>query len=112
MKTTKRGRGRPKLYTEAVDRSHVSVPVSVSEKLRKLGNGSLSQGITAASYRVPDKPKPSKSRYVVVTDPVEVEAIKNAGLRDPIGGFLNGQWFAEAQSLAPFRGGSKYKVKA
>jgi len=31
---------------------------------------------------------------------------------DPIGGFLNGQWFAESQSLAQFRGGTKYKVKA
>ena len=46
------------------------------------------------------------------TDPAEIEAIERAGLRDPIGGFLNGQWFAEAQSLTQFRGGTKYKVKA
>ena len=110
--TAKRGRGRPKLHTEAVERSQVSVQVSVSQKLRKLGEGSLSAGIVAASYRVPDKPKPPKSRYVVVTDPAEIEAIERAGLRDPIGGFLNGQWFAEAQSMAQFRGGTKYKVKA
>ena len=110
--TAKRGRGRPKLHTEAVERSQVSVQVSVSQKLRKLGEGSLSAGIVAASYRVPDKPKPPKSRYVVVTDPAEIEAIERAGLRDPIGGFLNGQWFAEASSLQQFRGGTKYKVKA
>lgn len=48
----------------------------------------------------------------MVTDPAEIEAIERAGLRDPIGGFLNGQWFAEASSLAQFRGGTKYKVKA
>jgi hypothetical protein len=110
--TAKRGRGRPKLHTEAVERSQVSVPVSVSEKLREVGDGSLSAGIVAASYRVPDKPKPPKSRYTVVTDEAEIEAIKRAGLADPIGGVIDGQWFAEAQSLAQFRGGTKYKVKA
>jgi hypothetical protein len=99
----KRRRGRPKLHTEAVERSQVSLPVSVSAKLRALGGDSLSQGITAASYRVPDAPRPPKRRYVVVTDPDEIEAIKRAGLRDPIGGCLNGQWFAEAHSLAQYR---------
>lgn len=109
--TAKRGRGRPKLHTEAVERSQVSVQVSVSQKLRKLGEGSLSAGIVAASYRVPDKPRPPKSRYTVVTDPEVIEAIKRAGLGDPIGGVIDGQWFAEAQSLAAHKG-APYKVKA
>ena len=112
MTAAKRGRGRPKLHTEPVERSQVSVPVSVSQKLRKLGEGSLSQGVTAASYRVPDKPRPPKSRYVVVTDPGEIEAIKRAELADPIGGVIDGQWFAEAQSLAAYRGDKPYVVKA
>ena len=101
--TTKRGRGRPKLHTEAVERSQVSLPVSVSKKLRKLGGDSLSAGITKASYRVPAKPADPKQRYIVVTDPGEIEAIKRSGWRDPIGGFLNGQWFAEAHSLKVYR---------
>lgn len=88
------------------------LPPATADKLREAGGGSLSQGIIRAGYRVPDKPRPPKSRYVVVTDPAEIEAIERAGLRDPIGGFLNGQWFAEAQSLTQFRGGTKYKVKA
>ena len=50
--TTKRGRGRPKLHTEAVERSQVSLPVSVSQKLRKAGDGSLSRGIVIAAKKV------------------------------------------------------------
>jgi hypothetical protein len=99
----KRRRGRPKLHTEAVERSQVSLPVSVSAKLRALGGDSLSQGITAASYRVPDAPRPPKKRYVVVTDPAEIEAVRRAGLRDPIGGLIEGKWYAEAASLAQWR---------
>lgn len=110
--SSKRRPGRPSLTGETGQRYQVTVPPTVADKIRKAGDGSLSAGIVAASYRVPDKPKPPKSRYAVVTDPAEIEAIERAGLRDPIGGFLNGQWFAEAQSLAQFRGGTKYKVKA
>lgn len=110
--SSKRRPGRPSLTGETGQRYQVTVPHTVADKIRKAGDGSLSAGIVAASYRVPDKPKPPKSRYVVVTDPAEIEAIERAGLRDPIGGFLNGQWFAEAQSLTQFRGGTKYKVKA
>ncbi len=110
--TTKKRPGRPALFDSEAERKTVHLPAPVIDKLAKLGDGNLSRGIAAASYRVPDKPKPPKSRYVVVTDPAEIEAIERAGLRDPIGGFLNGQWFAESQSLAQFRGGTKYKVKA
>jgi hypothetical protein len=67
---------------------------------------------TQIAYQVPDKPRPPKSRYIVVTDPGEIEAIKRAGLADPIGGVIDGQWFAEAQSLAAYRGGKPYVVKA
>lgn len=102
--TTKRGRGRPKLHPGPVERAQVSLPVSVSRKLRKLGGDSLSAGITQASYRVPDKPKDPELRYIVVTDPVEIEAIQRAGLRDPVGGCIDGVWYADAHSLAQFRG--------
>ena len=36
-------------------------------------------------YQIPDKPKDDKQRYVRVTDPAEIEAIKRCGLKDPIG---------------------------
>src|ERR1051325_1688955 len=50
--------GRPLLFDEPVERSQISVPQAVSEKLRTLGDGSLSVGIVrAASYEVPDPPK-------------------------------------------------------
>jgi len=101
--TAKRGRGRPKLHTEPVERSQVSLPVSVSKRLRKLGGDSLSNGITKASYRIPDPPKDPKARYVVVTEKDEIAAIKRAGWLDPVGGVINGQWFAEAQSLKTYR---------
>ncbi len=96
-------RGRPSLTGEPGERYQVHLPPATVDKLREAGGGSLSQGIIRAGYRVPDKPKPPKQRYIVVTDPDEIEAIKRAGLRDPIGGFLNGQWFAEAHSLAQYR---------
>lgn len=66
------------------------------------------------TYTVPDKPAEPKPRYVRVTDPAEIEAIKRAGLRDPIGGphwekSADGStqfiaWYAEVHSLAQFRG--------
>ncbi len=99
----KRGRGRPKLHTEDVERSQVALPVSVDKKLRKAGGGSLSAGITKASYRIPDPPKDPKERYVIVTDKDEISAIKRAGFLDPIGGCIKGQWFAEAESLKAYR---------
>lgn len=103
MSAAKRGRGRPKLHTEPVERSQVSLPVSVSKRLRKLGGDSLSVGIAKASYRIPDPPKDPKARYVVVTDKDEISAIKRAGWLDPVGGVINGQWFAEARSLKTYR---------
>ena len=57
------------------------------------------------TYTVPPKPAEPKPRYVRVTDPVEIDAIIGAGLRSPIGGKdADGQWWAEAHSLAQFRG--------
>jgi hypothetical protein len=68
------------------------------------------------TYTVPPKPAEPKPRYVRVTDPAEIEAIQRAGLRDPIGrpefekhreGPYEVQtiiWYAEAHSLAQFRG--------
>lgn len=50
--TAKRGRGRPKMHTEPVERSQVSIPVSVDKKLRQLGGGSLSAGIVKAAKKV------------------------------------------------------------
>lgn len=64
------------------------------------------------TYTVPPKPLPPKTRLERVTDAAEIEAIQRSGLRDPIGGHFEGQWYATADSLAQFRGGSKYKVKA
>jgi hypothetical protein len=101
--TAKRGRGRPKLHTEAVERSQVSLPVSVSTKLRDAGNGSLSAGIVAAGYRVPHKPRPPKQRFVPITDADEIEAVKRSGIRDPIGGMIDGKWYAEWHSLMQYR---------
>lgn len=55
-------------------------------------------------YVVPPKPADPKPRMVRVTDPVEIEAIQRAGLRDPVGGCIDGVWYADAHSLAQFRG--------
>jgi hypothetical protein len=103
MTPVKRGRGRPSLTGETGERYQVTIPPTVADKLRESGNGSLSAGIVAAGYRVPDKPKPPKQRYVVVTDPDEIEAVKRAGLRDPVGGLIDGKWYAEAFTLAQYR---------
>jgi len=62
------------------------------------------------TYTVPPKKPDPKPRYVLVTDPLEIEAIQRGGLRDPIGGRMNpeahavGIWYAEVHSLAQFRG--------
>jgi hypothetical protein len=52
MSAAKRSRGRPKIHTEPVERSQVSLPVSVDKDLRKLGGGSLSRGIVKAAKKV------------------------------------------------------------
>jgi hypothetical protein len=56
------------------------------------------------TYTVPPPPLRPKARYVRVTDDAEVAAIMRACLRDPIGEFRNGEYWAEAKSLAQFRG--------
>lgn len=55
------------------------------------------------TYTVPPKPAEPKPRYVRVTDPAEIEAIKRAELRDPVGGCVDGVWYAEAHSLQQWR---------
>lgn len=63
--------------------------------------------MTELFYTIPPPKADAKPRYVRVTDPVEIEAIQRAGLRDPIGAqyTLDGatSWYAEAHSLAQFR---------
>ncbi len=103
MSAAKKRMGRPPLTGETGERFQVTIPPTVAKRLRDAGNGSLSAGIVAAGYRVPDKPKPPKQRYVEVTDPETIEAIKRAGLRDPVGGLIEGKWYAEAHSLAQYR---------
>lgn len=61
------------------------------------------------NYQVPPKPPEPRQRYVVVTDPLEIEAMVRSGLRDPIGKYvpvdeLSGEYWAEAHSLAQYRG--------
>lgn len=57
------------------------------------------------TYTVPPKPAEPKPRYVEVTDSYEKEAVERGGLRDPIGMFdKDGRCWAEAHSLAQFRG--------
>lgn len=48
----KRGRGRPSLSGETGQRYQVHLPPTVADKLRKLGEGSLSQGIIKAAKKV------------------------------------------------------------
>jgi len=103
MTAAKKRMGRPPLSGETGQRYQVTIPPTVADKLREHGGGSLSQGIIHSGYRVPDAPRPPKKRYVVVTDPAEIEAVKRAGLRDPIGGLIEGKWYAEAGSLAQWR---------
>lgn len=50
----KRGRGRPPLSAsgESGERYQVHLPPSVADKLRELGDGSLSQGIIKATKKI------------------------------------------------------------
>lgn len=48
----KRGRGRPSLFGETGQRYQVHLPPTVADKLRVLGDGSLSQGIINAAKKV------------------------------------------------------------
>ena len=52
MATAKRPRGRPPIAGEAGQRYQVHLPPSVAEKLRRYGEGSLSQGIVRAAKRI------------------------------------------------------------
>lgn len=56
------------------------------------------------NYQVPPKPAEPKPRYIEVTDPAEIAAIQDSGLRSPIGMCVDGKWYAEANSPAQFRG--------
>ncbi len=47
----KRPRGRPPLFEEPTRRYQVRLPASVAERLRVLGNRSLSQGIVKVARR-------------------------------------------------------------
>ncbi len=96
-------RGRPSLTGETGERFQVHLPPKVAKALKAVGDKSLSQGIIRAAYRIPDEDKDPKERYVVVTDKEEIAAIKRCGLIDPIGGLINGVWFAEARSLELYR---------
>jgi len=55
-------------------------------------------------YKVPDKPRDPKQRFVRVTDPLEIAAIQHAGLKSPIGAIRSGDWWAEYHSLCQYRG--------
>ncbi len=94
--------GRPKVHTEPVERSQVSLPVSVDKALRELGGNSLSVGIVRAEHARPKK-KPKKPRMVEVTDPAEIEAIQSGHWAAPVGGEYEGRWLAESSTLANYR---------
>jgi hypothetical protein len=55
-------------------------------------------------YKVPATPRDPKQRMVRVTDAQEIAAIQHAGLKSPIGGRFNGEWWAEYHSLCQYRG--------
>jgi hypothetical protein len=48
----KRPRGRPSLSGEAGQRYQVTIPPTVADRLRKHGDGSLSQGIIKSAKRI------------------------------------------------------------
>lgn len=52
MSHAKRPRGRPSLSGETGERYQVTIPPTVADKLRRLGDGSLSQGIIKAAAKV------------------------------------------------------------
>ena len=103
MSAAKRGRGRPKLFDGDAERKTVHLLPEVVAKVEAIGDGSLSQGIDRLAYRVPDKPRPPKQRFVPITDAEEIEAVKRSGIRDPIGGMIDGKWYAEWHSLMQYR---------
>lgn len=52
MAVAKRPRGRPSFTGETGQRYQVHLPPTVADKLRKHGDGSLSQGIIKAAKKV------------------------------------------------------------
>lgn len=60
----KRGRGRPPLSPsgESGQRYQVTIPPTVADKLRDVGQGSLSQGIVRAAAKVRRPPNGEGSR--------------------------------------------------
>lgn len=55
------------------------------------------------TYTPPPKPAAPKQRYVEVTDIDLISAIQRGAFTDPIGGEVNGKWYAEADSLRQYR---------
>lgn len=56
------------------------------------------------TYAPPPPEAEGKPRYVRVTDPVEIEAIRDKTFRAPNGKCEDGIWYAEVNSLRQFRG--------
>ena len=52
MSQAKKRMGRPPLSGETGQRYQVTIPPTVADKLRKAGDGSLSQGIIRAAKKV------------------------------------------------------------
>lgn len=52
MSAAKRPRGRPSFTGETGQRYQVHLPPTVADKLRKAGDGSLSQGIIKAAKKL------------------------------------------------------------
>jgi hypothetical protein len=69
----------------------------------------------AVEYKVPDKPQPPPTKYVIVRDPAEIAAIRRDPhiLTDPHGDYDEklGEWVATRDSLNQHRG-KPYKVHA
>jgi len=65
----------------------------------------------AVDYKVPDKPKPPKTRYPVTDNPAEQVPLKDCVLESPIGDWHDGKFRVTEDSLRQFRG-APYKVKA
>jgi len=61
-------------------------------------------------YKVPDKPKPPKTRYMETTDPAEQVPLKDCVLESPIGDWRDGKFYATSYSLDQYRG-KPYVVK-
>lgn len=111
--TAKRPVGRPALFDAEAVRKTVHLPAKVIKAATKAGDGSLSRGIASAFTKEAQRGR--QHRLVEVTDLAEIEAIK-LGLSDtsdimtkeqallfPIGGEINGRWYAEADSIRKWR---------